>query len=96
MVTIIQRTGSFCNMVDQAKKVEERMRDRDKYLEAKGKYDRLLKHIEDYKQGKVNAEPLLTCIMRTQGKKRFYYAYPVKPVMISSSSSFHIKWIKIN
>ena len=57
-------------MVEQTKKIEQGMQNRDKYLEAKGKYDRLLKHIEDFKQGKVNSQPLLTCIMRTQGQRR--------------------------
>ena len=49
MATIIQRIGSFCSMVEQEKKIEQGMQDREKYLEAKGKYDRLLKHIEDFK-----------------------------------------------
>ena len=70
MATIIQRIGSFYSMVEQETKIEQGMQDREKYLEAKGKYDRLLKHIEDFKQGKVTAQPLLTCIMRTQGQRR--------------------------
>ena len=52
------------------KKIEQGMQDREKHLEAKAKYDRLLKHIEEFKQGKVTSKPLLTCIMRTQGKRR--------------------------
>ena len=52
------------------KKIEQGMQDREKYLEAKAKYDRLLKHIKEFKEGKVNDKPLLTCIMRTQGKRR--------------------------
>ena len=57
-------------MSNKEEKMKQGFKDREKYLEAKEKFDRLNKHIEEYKNGTFKHKgPKISFITRTQGKR---------------------------